>query len=176
MEIKTAFLWFDRNLEKLVISTSMLALAAIVVVAVVQRFVFNYQTPWSGSIPIYLFLWVTWIGAAHNVRTRSQLRFDELRSRLPHTGQFLCLLLDTALWIVVGTIVIYYTVQQTELVYRNFAVVQGTESLQQWWFYLATPLGWSLVVLRALQNLGEDIQTYRRGGPFNKNTTLFTED
>jgi TRAP-type C4-dicarboxylate transport system permease small subunit len=176
MGINAALLWLDRNLEKLIISTSMLALAAIVVVAVVQRFVFNYQTPWSGSIPIYLFLWVTWIGAAHNVRTRSQLRFDELRSRLPHTGQFLCLLLDTFLWLLVGAIVIYFTVQQTELVYRNFAVVQGTESLQQWWFYLATPLGWSLVVLRALQNLWEDVQTYRRGEPFNNTTSLFTAD
>lgn len=176
MGIRALFLWLDRNVEKLVISVSMFGLAAIVVLGVVQRFVFNYQVPWSGSIPIYLFLWVTWIGAAHNVRTRSQLRFDEFRSRLPRTGQFCCMLLDTFLWLAVAAIVIYYTAQQTMLAHDNFAVVQGTDSLPQWWFYLATPLGWTLVSIRALQNLFDDIRTYRSGEPFNDKMTLFTAD
>ncbi|MGE0613609.1 MAG: TRAP transporter small permease, partial [Hyphomicrobiales bacterium] len=141
MSFASAIGWVDRNLEKTIIAISFAVMAGIVVMAVVQRFTMNYQPPWSGSIPIYLFLWVTWIGAAYNVRTRTQLRFGEIRERLSYRGQFCCLVLDTALWIGVAIIVIYYAVQQTWIAHQNFAVVQGTDSLQQWWFYLATPLG-----------------------------------
>lgn len=171
-----ALRWLDRNIEKFIIAVSFAIMAAIVVGAVIQRFVFNSQVPWSGSIPIYMFLWVTWIGAAYNVRTRTQLRFSEFRNRLPYTGQFICNVLDTVLWVAVATIIIYYSAQQTQIVHRNFAVVQGTEDLQQWWFYLATPIGWSLVIIRSIQNLIEDIQTYRAGRSLAPDTALFVAD
>ncbi|MEQ8319786.1 MAG: TRAP transporter small permease [Rhodospirillales bacterium] len=173
-----ASLWraVDENLEKFVVSISFAALAGIIVLAVVQRFVFSYQSPWSGSIPVYLFLWVTWIGAAYNIRTRTQLRFGELRANLPYNGKFLCVLLDAALWLAVSAIVIYFAIEQIQLVHMNFAVVQGTDNLPQWWFYLATPLGWGLIVYRVIQNLISDIGTYVRKEPLETDTTIFTAD
>ncbi len=63
---------------------------------------------------------------------------------MPHGGQFACLCLDALLWIVFGAIVLYYTIEQTRLVEMNFAIVQGTDNVMQWWFYLATPVAWSL--------------------------------
>lgn len=168
--------WLDTNIEKMIIMVSLGALASIIVMGVVQRFMFNYQTAWSGSIPIYLFLWVTWIGAAYNVKTRTQLRFDEIRSRLPYTGQFLCLVFDAVMWISISVIVIYYSIEQVQLVHQNFAIVQGTERMQQWWFYLATPIGWMLVVYRALQNFWEDLRMFRRGEPFHQDAMIFSID
>ena len=92
--------------------------------------------------------------------------------RLPRRVQFGCLLLDAALWIVFAAIVIYYAVEQVTLSYDNFSIVSGTDHVMQWWFYLATPLAWSLLVWRVLQNLREDIQKFRTGAAFTHSTSM----
>jgi TRAP-type C4-dicarboxylate transport system permease small subunit len=48
----------------------------------------------------------------------------------------------------------------------NFAIVQGTDNILQWWFYLATPVAWSLLIFRVLQNVRDDIVRYRNHQPF----------
>ena len=167
--------WIDRNIEKIVILICYVAMAGIIFVEVIRRFVFQSQAAWSTTIPIYLFLWVTWIGAAYNTKIRTHLRFDEVRMRLPYGGQFACLCLDAFLWILFGVIVIVYAVEQVQLSHDNFAIVQGTDDVMQWWFYLATPVGWSLLIVRALQNLWEDVQTYRAGEPFKLQVSMLGE-
>jgi TRAP-type C4-dicarboxylate transport system permease small subunit len=42
----------------------------------------------------------------------------------------------------------------------------------QWWFYLATPVGWTLIIYRVLENLYEDWQAYRLREPFNLSPSL----
>ena len=166
------FRWVDRNIEKIVILICYTTMAGIIFVEVIRRFLFNEQAAWSTTIPIYLFLWVTWMGAAYNVKIRTHLRFDELRVRLPYTAQFACLCLDALLWILFAAIVVVFSVEQVQLSYDNFSIVQGTDDVMQWWFYLATPVAWILLVVRALQNLSEDWQTYRRGGSFTIQTSM----
>ncbi len=164
--------WIDRNIEKIVILICYVSMAGIIFVEVIRRFVFQSQAAWSTTIPIYLFLWVTWMGAAYNTRIRTHLRFDEVRVRLPYIGQFACLCLDALLWIVFAGIVIFYSVEQVQLSYDNFAIVQGTDDVMQWWFYLATPIAWSLLVIRALQNLWQDVAAFRAKEPFTLQTSI----
>lgn len=166
------FRWLDRNIEKIVILICYTTMAGIIFVEVIRRFLFNEQAAWSTTIPIYLFLWVTWMGAAYNVKIRTHLRFDELRVRLPYTAQFACLCLDALLWILFAAIVVVFSIEQVQLSYDNFSIVQGTDDVMQWWFYLATPVAWILLVIRALQNLSEDWQTYRRGESFTIQTSM----
>ncbi len=158
--------WLDKHAERTLILIAYSSMALIIVFAVIERFIFKTQIPWSSSIPIYLFLWVTWIGCSHNVRQRTHLVFNDIRLRLPHGWQFACLCLDALLWLVFGAIVLYYTIEQTKLVEMNFAIVQGTDNVMQWWFYLATPLAWSLLIVRVLQNLWDDLGRWRRREPF----------
>lgn len=168
-----ALRWLDRNAERTLILFAYSGMALIIVVAVVERYVFKTQIPWSSSIPIYLFLWVTWIGCSYNVKQRSHLCFNEVRARLPYDWQFACLVLDTALWVGFGAMVTYYTAVQTGLTYRNFAIVQGTDHVMQWWFYMATPLAWTLLIFRALQNLLADLRRYVKREPFMLDVTGF---
>lgn len=159
--------WLDNNLEKIIILVSYSGMAGIIFVEVIRRFFFNMQAPWSTSVPVLLFLWLTWFGASLNIKNRSHLSLNEIRMRLPYTGQFLCLILDTVLWIAFGILVIYFTTQQVELAYNNFAIVPGTDDVMQWWFYLATPLAWVLIIFRVIQNLVQDWGRYKRKEPFN---------
>jgi len=167
--------WLDRNIERTIILISYSVMAGIIFVEVIRRFVFGEQAAWSSTIPIYLFLWIVWMGCARNVRIRTHLRFDELRVRLPYAAQFGCLLLDALLWIIFSSIVIYFTIEQTILSRDNFAIVQGTDDVMQWWFYVATPLAFTLLIWRVLQNVTEDIRTFKSRKPFILQTSILGE-
>ncbi len=164
--IKTVLRWIDANIERVFILFAYASMALIIVYAVFERFILKSQVPWSTSIPIYLFLWVTWIGCSQNVRKRSHLVFNDLRLRMSYGLQYACLWLDALLWVVFGAVVLYFTIEQTRLVEMNFAIVQGTDNVMQWWFYLATPLAWTLLIFRVLQNLYDDVRRWRRREPF----------
>ena len=157
--------WLDQNIEKLVIFICYSSMAGIVFVEVIRRFVFSQQAAWSTTIPIYLFLWITWIGASYNVRIRTHLKFDEIRVRLPYNIQFLLQVLDAVLWILFGVIVVIYSTEQVQLAKENFMIVQGTDNVLQWWFYVATSLAWSLLIIRVIQNLLEDIKSFIKREP-----------
>ena len=161
------FLWLDAHLEQVIILVAYSGMAGIIFVEVIRRFFFGLQAPWSTSIPVLLFLWLTWFGASLNVKKRTHLSLNEIRMKLPRGGQFACLILDAVLWIGFGMMVIYFTTTQVELAYNNYAIVPGTDNVMQWWFYLATPLAWILIIYRVLQNLYADWLTYRRGESFN---------
>lgn len=161
--------WLDENIEKSIILVSYVLMTAIIFVEVIRRFAFGQQAPWSSTIPIYLFLWVTWIGCAYNCKRRSHLRFEEFRMRLPYSGQFFCLVVDHLVWIGFSLLVIYYSMQQVQIAYDNFAIVQGTDDIMQWWFYTATPIGFGLVIYRVLRNLADDIRRYRNNEPMMVN-------
>ncbi len=167
--------WLDRNLEKTIILVAYVTMAGIIFVEVIRRFLLNEQVAWSATIPIYLFLWVVWIGCAHNVRIRTHLRFDELRTRLPYGAQFACLMLDSLLWIVFSVIVIVYTSEQVMLSRDNYAIVQGTDDVLQWWFYVATPFAFTVLIVRVLQNAREDIAAFRRGAPLKLTASMLSD-
>ncbi len=158
--------WLDENIEKVIIIISYTAMAGIIFVEVIRRYTINQQAPWSSVIPILLFLWLTWFGASYNIKKRTHLALTEVRARLSYPLQFACLLLDAVLWIVFASIVIYFTIHQVYLSYDNFAIVGGTDHVKEWWFYLATPLAWSMIVIRVIQNVIEDYGRYQRREPF----------
>ena len=83
--------------------------------------------------------------------------------RLPYKGQFFCMMVDHLLWIGFAVLVIYYSYDIVYLSYDNFFIVQGTDDVMQWWFYMATPVGFGLVIYRVLQNMFEDIGRFNRG-------------
>ena len=156
------FKWIDDNIERTIILVSYVLMTAIIFVEVIRRFAFGQQAAWSSTIPIYLFLWVTWIGCSYNCKLRSHLRFEEFRMRLPYKGQFFCLVVDHLVWIGFALVVIYYSVEQVRISRDNFAIVQGTDDVMQWWFYTATPIAFSLLI-------------YRKGEPLQVKSNIFGE-
>lgn len=164
--LKACLRLVDDHIERVFILVAYASMAGIIVYAVFERFILGEQVPWSTSIPIYLFLWVTWIGCSYNVKQRTHLVFNDVRTRLPYRLQFACMWLDAILWIVFGLVVIWFTWEQTMIAKMNWAFVPGTDDMMQWWFYLATPLAWALLIVRVLQNLYADWRRFQNGEPF----------
>ena len=41
----------------------------------------------------------------------------------------------------------------------------GTDDVLSWWFYSATPVGWTMLLIRVVQNIIIDINDFRSGAP-----------
>ncbi|MGI9419800.1 MAG: TRAP transporter small permease [Geminicoccaceae bacterium] len=166
----------DRNLERWIVIASYLVITAIIFVEVIRRFVFQLQAPWSTTLPPYLFLVMTWFGAAYNAKLRSHLSFDEVRMRMPPAGRFACVTLDTVLWLGLSLIVVTTTLRQTTNSASNFQILLGTDDVMQWWFYAAVPVSWLLLSTRVVENFMDDVRAYRTGEPIGVGASLQTKE
>ncbi len=164
--------FIERHLERSVMVYSYLAIALIIFWGVIDRFVFNDQEPWSTTIPPLLFMVMAWFGASYNVRLRTHLSFSEFRTAMPRAGQLTCLILDAVLWFIFAVIVIVTTTRLVALSASNFQIVLGTDNVMQWWFLLAAPLSFFLMVGRVFQNLADDLHNWKTGEPLIKQAVI----
>lgn len=155
--------WIERKLEATVMVSTYLLIGAIIFVEVFRRFVLNVQAPWSTTLPPFLFLIMTWVGCAYNVKLRSHLSFSEFRANMPRPLQFACLTLDALLWIGFAWIVVVTSTQVSANSAANFQILLGTDNVLQWWFLISVPLSFTLIAARAMENWLIDLKNLRTG-------------
>lgn len=165
----------DRYLEPTAMFFIYLTIAMIIFVEVIRRFFFNVQAPWSTTLPPYLFLLLTWIGCAYNVKLRAHLSFGEVRAMMPPGGRLALSFLDAVLWYVMAVIVMAATLRLTANSAANFQILLGTDNIMRWWFYICVPIAWLILYARVLENLMEDISKYRAGREFGVSSELARE-
>ena len=165
----------DRYLEPTAMFFIYMTIAMIIFVEVIRRFVFNVQAPWSTTLPPYLFLLLTWVGCAYNVKLRSHLSFGEVRAMMPPRGRLALAFLDAALWYVMAVIVMVATLRLTANSAANFQLLLGTDNVMRWWFYICVPISWLVLYARVLENLLEDVRAWRGGGVFGVSSELARE-
>ncbi len=165
----------DRYLEPTAMFFIYMTIAMIIFVEVIRRFVFNVQAPWSTTLPPYLFLLLTWIGCAYNVKLRTHLSFGEVRAMMPPTGRLAMSFLDALLWYAMAVIVIVATLRLTVNSASNFQFLLGTDNVMRWWFYICVPASWVVLYARVLENLLQDIRNYRAGQEFGLTNDLARE-
>lgn len=164
--------WVERNFEKTVMVVSYLAIGGIIFVEVFRRFVLNEQAPWSTTLPPFLFLIMTWFGCTYNVQLRTHLAFAEFRAAMGRGGQLACLLLDALLWIGFSWIVVVTSTRVVANSASNFQIMLGTDNVMQWWFLIAVPLAFTMLVARVLENLIIDLRNFRSGAPLIKQAVI----
>ena len=157
--------FIERNLERWLLIVIYLIMAGIIFVGVIRRFAFSVQAPWSTTMPAWLFLILTWLGAAYSIKRRTQLNFGEIRSRMSRKLQLGMLGLDWFLWTAFSYIVVVTTLRRTVSSWANFQILPGTDDIMQWWFYAAVPVSWVLLSARAWMIFTEDRQNYRENRP-----------
>lgn len=167
--------FIDKYLEPSLMVVIYLAIGGIIFVEVIRRFFFNLQAPWSTSLPAYLFLLLTWIGCAYNVKLRTHLSFGEFRAMMPPGIRMLLSLLDAVLWYVMAVVVMVATLRLTVSAAANFQLLLGTNDIMRWWFYICVPIAWLVLYARVLENLSDDYRKYREGQEFGQTNELARE-
>lgn len=165
----------DRYLEPTAMFFIYMAIAMIIFVEVIRRFVFSVQVAWSTTLPPYLFLLLTWIGCAYNVKLRAHLSFGEVRALMRPSARLAMSFLDAILWYVMAAIVVVATLRLTANSAANFQIMLGTDNVMRWWFYICVPAAWLILYARVLENLLADIRNYRAGQEFGLTNELARE-
>ncbi len=165
----------DKHLETTAMFVIYMAIAMIIFVEVIRRFVFSVQAPWSTTLPPYLFLLLTWIGCAYNVKLRAHLSFGEFRAMMRPGMQLALGFLDAILWYVMAVVVIVATLRLTVTSASNFQILLGTDNVMRWWFYIIVPIAWLILYARVIENLIEDVRKYKAGQQLSASSELARE-
>ena len=131
------------------------ALFAIVVVAVVARYVFGQAVSWTEEVPRYLLIWISFLGAAACVAKREHVGFDILFNALPARVRRL---LGAAIGLLIlgfGWIVFRYGI----VFVQDFGDdLMETIPFKNYWYYLALPVSGALLMLFAVKTVVDSLQ------------------
>ncbi len=155
--------WLDHNVERYVMFVLYAFIAAIVGGEAILRYITGSQTQWGATAAIHAFIFLSWLGCAYHVRRRSHIRFDAIRRRLSPPARLACNLVDCVLWLVMAAIVIYYSMGLVDMHMSLGATLEGTDHFPYWVAVAAVPVGWALIVIRAVQDMVLLVEEYRRG-------------
>lgn len=158
--------WLDNNIEKVMMNGFYSYMVLVVFIEVITRFVFKFQTSWGGVTAVHAFLWLSWLGCSWGIRTRSHLRFPGVRSNMSHGKQFICFLLDDVVWMIIAVVVLISSIKLLALQVMIGQTIEGTDNIPQWIATLSVPFGFSLVIIRAIQDIFINIGKYRNGEEF----------
>ena len=173
--------FIDRNFERWLMIVLYLVMTAIIFAEVIRRTGVTLQIPglrdirsWSGSstVPAWIFLVLTWLGASYSIKRRTQLNFNEVRSMMSRPWQLAMLGLDWLLWTGFAFIIFVVAIQRTVNSSNNFQIIQGTDDLMQWWFYATIPVAWTLLAARAWIVFAEDRRNYREDRPLLEQVSM----
>lgn len=147
----------EQNIERYFMVVLYFYIFFIVATSVVTRYVFNFTPVWTTETAIFMYIYLTWLGASWNVRKRSHIRVDFVQKRLSERGRGLTYILnDLALlafiyYVFVGFIPVWRNTQQLGVIVQSLNV-------SEIYFIFAVPLGFALIMIRSLQMLYNDVR------------------
>ena len=108
--------FLNERLEEIFLVILMIAATLLVAAQVVTRFILKVPLPWSEEIARYMFLWLTWVGAAYATKERKHVRIDIIYEKLPEAGKKVCTVISTVIWIIFLGIMVYLSFRLTRSV------------------------------------------------------------
>lgn len=146
MSNKRNVLYYLRNLDLIVTGLSVVALIMLTFANVICRYVINSPITWCEEVQLWLFVWITFLGAGAAFRSNSHVCIEFLVDRLPYTGQRVVEIIN---YIVVIGALVFVTwasgliVQQMEMMGRVTNILHIPFTL----IYVAVPIGCLIMML-----------------------------
>ena len=146
---------FDRILswiENFLAASTLGAAAALAIISVIMRYVFNHVIFWSEEAIIYLVIFSTFVGAVVTLRHDEHVNVDIIGVLLGERGKRYLHLIGAALITVYcGVIGFYAWILVMEPAIRN--TITPALKLPLWVVYLGIPIGLTLMFVRSVEIL-----------------------
>lgn len=153
------FLFVD--LVEFVLVCLMIALCTVIFVGVYTRYVMGQAVPWSDEVARYLFIWMSFLGAAVAVRRRLHYVVHLIVDRFEKKAKFAAGLLS---WVIVMGFSVFLTIQGIRVMEGVSVQVSPALELTLSWVFLAIPVHGVLSFIYASGHLWRDIQVESKGG------------
>jgi len=164
----------DANGERWAMMVFYTFCCVVIVQEVIRRFVLNYSSAWGEEAARYAFIYLGWIGAAYAVRERAHIRFDVLLQRVGPRGKAYLYMFAEVATIVFACIALYWSTHTIRQL-LSFGGTTPVLRINKAWFEAAVPIGFALVILRAVQNLRRDAADLAAGRPVFAGKAMFEE-
>lgn len=132
----------------------------VIFIEVVRRFVLLYSSVWGEETARYAFIYLVWIGASAAIRERAHIRIDVITHYLPPRGAALLYLFGDILTLALACLAIYWSLDPVIVSLKFHNVTDGLRIVRAW-FLVAVPLGFTMMVIRLVQSIVQDVGDLR---------------
>lgn len=164
--------FLDRNGERCLLLWLYVFIVAVIFIEVLRRFLLASSSIWGEETARFLFIYLVWIAAALAVRERSHIRINLIGHYLPPKGKAAVYIFGDVLTGVLAGILLVLSVHPV-LASLHFESVTDGLRIGRYWFLVAVPLGFSVILLRVVQSILRDLRDLRAGRPVYEGSGLF---
>ncbi len=148
----------DENFEKPFLFVGLLAIILIITFQTVYRYVITAFTDstgaavWTEELARFILIWITYLAAPLAIKRRENIRVDILFDRLSPRWQRIMWIVNSLCFLILGVVIV---VMGTDLIRMQMRFPQIAPALQIPYYipYLILPIGFSLMVLRLVQDI-----------------------
>ncbi|MDQ0339364.1 C4-dicarboxylate transporter DctQ subunit [Caldalkalibacillus uzonensis] len=149
--------YFLNHIEEYIGVFSLIFSSFLVFVQVVLRYIFNYSLYWSEEVVRYLIIWFIFIGSSMAVREKAHAAVDVVVMYLPIALRTVFVAIANTLAIIFCVILIYSGMKNVFNV-MEFGTVTPSLGIPMYIPYLAIPVGATLMLIRFIQILFQDMK------------------
>lgn len=144
-----------------ILTLMMIVMGSAVVLQVASRYIFNRPTSWSEELARYLFVWITFLGAAVVIRKRRHVDVSVLTDRLPpQAARVVYLVADLAVLFLLGAL----TWAGAGLAAMAHRQLSAAMDLPMSFAYAAMPVGTGLMFIFLVATMAWEWKAGRRIG------------
>lgn len=138
------------KISEFLAALAFILLCLSVSIQVTARYVFNHAFGWGEELPIFLFLWVSFLAAAVAYRDGSHLSVDFFVAKFPKKVRYAIYYMNLALSLLFMGIVIYYETRMTQSAMSSTFVVL---KISKAYCYVGIPISCSLFALFIIERM-----------------------
>lgn len=145
-------------------------LAAMILLALSQiilRNVFDTGIEWSEPLLRVLVLWLGLLGAIAATKKNHHISIDVITRMLPQTGKLATDIINNLFSAVVCAVICYYSFRFVQMEYEDGIVAFA--NVPAWICESIIPIGFGLMTLRFLVNIGSAIKEYSHANSQSQN-------
>lgn len=162
----------DRNGERYLLLVFYTLVVVVIGVEVIRRFVLSFSSIWGEEIARFAFIYLTWIGASAGVKNRSHIRIDVIYSWVPERHHVWLYILADVATMAFAVVALYYSLIPIITSISFDSVTDGLR-INRSFFLVAVPLGFTMTLVRLVQNIRRDLSDHKAGRPIFRGKKLF---
>lgn len=146
------FKWIEENLEEFIMCILLIAMACIMMIQVIARFVFSNSLGWSEELTRYLFVWSTFLSISYCIRKNLTIRIDMIVEALPKAVKKIFYIVVDLIQLVMFAYLVQpsFTYLQRTIENNQVSTAMG---IPMQVIYVAPLIGFILAVIRCIQDV-----------------------
>lgn len=141
----------DQYVEEIILVFLLSATSVLTFMQVVMRYVAKSPLSWSEEVSRYMFIWMIYIGVSYGVKQGRHIKVDFIMALFPAPVKKAILIISDLIFMGFS---LYIIVAGSSIASKILSLGQKSPAmgLQMGYIYLATVVGFSLTLIRLLQN------------------------